>query len=70
MKNRSFRKKNELIPSFEIGKPHYARNPTLREDPKYTHCYSMEKLTMGNPEPLALLGNGIILLEEKAKSWL
>jgi len=25
---------------------------------------------MGNPEPLALLGNGIIPLEEKTKSWL
>jgi hypothetical protein len=70
MKNRSFREKKELIPSLEIGKPHSGRNPTLREDQNYTHCYSMKKFTMGNPEPLALLGNGIILLEEKAKSWL
>jgi len=54
--------KNELIPSLKIGKPHSGRNPTLREDQNYTHCYSMETLTIGNPEQLALLRNGIILL--------
>jgi hypothetical protein len=62
--------KNELIPSLEIGKPQSGRNLTLREDQNYTHCCSMEKLNMGNPEPLALLGNKIILLEKKAKSLL
>jgi len=55
---------------LEIGKPHSGRNPTLREGQNYTHCYNMEELNMENPEPLALLGYGIILLEKKAKSWL
>jgi hypothetical protein len=69
MKTEAFGK-NELIPFLEIEKPHFGRNPMLREDQNYTHCYSTEKLNMGDPEPLTLLGYGIILLEEKAKSWL
>jgi hypothetical protein len=57
--------KNKALPSLEIRKPHFGKNPMLREDHNYTHCCSNENLNVGDPELLPLLGYGIILLEEK-----